>query len=76
MLIPLKRWEMVGGYTGVMVAVGEMTSREGGIEMNQTEYAKHIETIWDMIEEYQALARISPGYINDAADVDREGAFV
>lgn len=45
-------------------------------EMNQTEYAKHIETIWDMIEEYQALARISPGYINDAADVDREGCFV
>ncbi len=37
---------------------------------------QYISDLCDMIEEYKALARISPGYINDAVDVDREGCFV
>ncbi len=44
--------------------------------MTQQNRNQCINDLCDTIEEYQALARISPGYINDAADVDREGAFV
>jgi len=44
--------------------------------MNLQARNQYISDLCDMIEESQALARISPGYINDAADVDREGCFV
>jgi hypothetical protein len=37
---------------------------------------QYISGLCGMIEEYQAIRQLSPGYINDAADVDREGAFV
>ena len=30
----------------------------------------------EWIAEQQALARVMPGYVNDPADVDREGCFV
>jgi len=45
-------------------------------EMNLQNRNQHISALCDTIDGYQALARISPGYVNDAADVDREGAFV
>jgi hypothetical protein len=35
-----------------------------------------INTLCDFIEEYQALTRISPGYINDPVDCDKEGCFI
>jgi hypothetical protein len=44
--------------------------------MNQKDYNDHIETIWDWIEDQQALQRIMPGYFNDPVDVDTEGCFV
>jgi hypothetical protein len=37
---------------------------------------QYISDLCDMIEEYQAMHQLSPGYINDAEDVDREGCFV
>lgn len=44
--------------------------------MNQTDYAKNIERVWDWIEEQQALTALMPGYVNGPADVDKEGWFV
>lgn len=37
---------------------------------------QYIGDLCDMIEEYQALIKIWPGYINGPADVDLEGGFV
>jgi hypothetical protein len=53
-----------------------MAINDGGEEMNQTDYAKNISIIWDWIEEQQALLHLMPGYVNDPADVDREGCWV
>jgi hypothetical protein len=44
--------------------------------MNQTDYAKYIEPLWDWIDERRALTRLMPGYVNGAVDVDKEGYFV
>jgi len=44
--------------------------------MNQKDYFKNISIIWDWIDEQWALMAIMPGYINDPADVDKEGCFV
>jgi len=44
--------------------------------MNQTDYAKNIERVWDWIDEQQALTALMPGYVNGPVDVDKEGWFV
>jgi len=35
-----------------------------------------ISNLCDYIERYQALHEISPGYINDPVDLDKEDCFV
>lgn len=35
-----------------------------------------IDALCNWIEECRALNLLSPGYINDTSDVDREGCFV
>ena len=37
---------------------------------------KNIDLLCEIVENYQALVQIWPGYVNDPADVDREGCFV
>jgi hypothetical protein len=44
--------------------------------MNRTDYAKYIESLWDWIDEQQALTALMSGYVNGPVDVDREGWFV
>ncbi len=36
----------------------------------------NINALCDWIDEQWALKRLMPGYINDPADVDKEGCFV
>lgn len=47
-----------------------------GDVMNQKDYEKNINWVWDWIEEQQALTALMPGYINDPVDVDKEDCFV
>lgn len=44
--------------------------------MNLTELNESRDLLCGWIEEQQALRHLMPGYINDPADVDREGCWV
>ena len=44
--------------------------------MNLQKANQDIDTLCDLIENYQALSQLAPGYINDPVDCDKEGCWV
>jgi len=44
--------------------------------MNQKDLNESRDLLFDWIDEQPALTALMPGYVNDPADVDREGCWV